>query len=127
MTMNLGFLCGNPLFADPFILRKQDAGTYNSFDEFVPGTTTDYNLKGSFEPTSGIDRTNDVSDERSHELITIYVSNKELTRALRQGLNPTQGDLILYTTYTYRARNVNDWRTHGYLVITAVRINAESD
>jgi len=127
MTMNLGFLCANPLFADAFVLRQQSAGSYNQYDEFVPGTTTDFTMKGSVDPTSGINRTDDISSERSHETITIYTSNSEATRAVRQGINPTEGDLIIYSNYTYRASNVNDWRTHGYLVITAIRINAEND
>lgn len=127
MTMNLGFLGQNPLFADNYILRKESAGSYNEYGEFIPGPTTDYNLKGSFEPTSGIYRTNDISAERSHETITIYTTNAELTRAVRQGASPTEGDLILYSNHTYRASNVNDWRTHGYLVITAIRLNAEND
>jgi hypothetical protein len=126
MTINLGFLSSNPLFADDYILRQQSAGSYNEYDEFVPGSSTDYNLKGSVEPTSGINRTNDISAERSHETITIYSSNVELTRAVRQGAAPTEGDLIIYSNYTYMASNVNDWRTHGYLVITAIRLNAEN-
>lgn len=127
MTMNLGFLTSNALFADTFILRQQSAGSYNEYDEFVAGTTTDYTIVGSVEATSGINRTNDVSGQRSHETITIHVENEYLERALRQGANPTQGDLIIYSNYTYRLMNVNDWRSHGFLVMTAVRLNSEND
>ena len=127
MNIDLGFLTQSSLFADTFTLKIEASGVYDSLGDFTQGVITEYTLTGSVEPVSGIDRTNDISGARSHETIMICTNREQLSRALRQGITPTNGDLIVYEEQTYRISNVSDWRTHGFLDIEAIRVNESND
>ena len=121
MTIKLGFITQSSFFASNFAMTKYNGGSYDANDNWVNGIPETFSLKGSVSAQNkGITRTNDVTGERSNEIIKISCNRNEIIRALRTQL-PGKGDNINYNNNIYEVTSVEDWREHDLLDIYATR------
>ena len=125
--MKLGFLTQSPLFAESLLLRQERVGSYNEYDEFVAGAIVEYAVKGSVMAGSGKERSNDVSGERSHDIIEIDFDRKHLLSALNEGTSPSKGDIIVWYGKQYRISNTKDFPYHDFINVEADRLDGEND
>ena len=110
-------ILNNPAFVKDIVLKRESPGENDSTGEYVPGSVTEYELKGSVQPSTDSERRNLPEGETITEAITVYITTRDRDeiRPLRVGTSPTNSDIIFVNSLNYAVRFSQDWSENGYL------------
>ena len=113
-------------FMEKAVLIRQAPGENNDYGEWTPGPETRADIRVVSAPPSAATR-RDVLPEgaRLQHWRTFWFEGQ--AQPLRVGANATDGDVIEYGGIRYRIRQVQDWRSHGFVEALGVREEGQSD
>ena len=86
--------------------RRQAAGDFNEFGEFVPGTVEEVTLRASVQPLENEDE-DVVEGSRIDERIKVFVPQAD---ALVAAYRDRQGDLVLVDGVEFAVVQARNWR-----------------
>ena len=89
------------------VLRRQSAGSFNDFGEFVPGSVTEVPVRVVTAPISGEERQVLPEGIRLRDVRSFWLT--EPVTATAEGTDGESGDQIEYDGATYRIFEVQDW------------------
>lgn len=106
----------NPRLTEPAVWRRQAAGARNTYGEFVPGATSDKDIRVTTAP-GGAPRSELPAGQRLTDLRTFWVDKSTIRGAAdvtteAAALNPAtprEADIIVYAGSSWRINDALDW------------------
>ena len=106
----------NPRLTEPAVWRRQEAGSRNTYGEFVPGATADKDIRVTTAP-GGAPREPTPAGQRVSDLRTFWVDKSTIRgaadatteAAALDPATPREADIIVYGGSDWRINDALDW------------------